>query len=61
MEKKKQEMLSDGADGEETLKKLEKQRSEFEWKMREQEAKLEEDKRKAKEELEQQMKTQLND
>lgn len=61
MEKKKQEMLSAGADGEETLKKLEKQSAEFEKKMREQEAKLEEDKRKAKEELEQQMKNQLND
>ena len=55
MERKKQELQSAGADGEETLKRLEEQRMEFEVKMKEQEQKLEDEKRKAKEEIEQQM------
>ena len=58
---KKLELQSAGADGEETLKKLEEQRIAFEQKMKEQEQSLEEEKRKAKEELEQQMRNQLND
>ena len=43
------------------MKKLEAQQAEFALKMKEQEQKLEEDKRKAKEELETQMRNQLND
>ena len=46
-------MQSAGADGEATLKQLEEQRLEFERKMREQEQQLEDEKRRAKEELEQ--------
>ena len=61
MKRQKEALQSAGADGEETMKRLEAQRKEFEVKMLEQEQQLEEEKRKAKEELEQQMRNQLSD